>query len=90
MSPDLTNGLFEFVGFIFTLLNIYRIYKDKGYSGIYIPSSIFFTLWGFWNLYYYPSLGQWFSFCGGALLVIGNMIHISLMIYYGRKGFENE
>ena len=83
--PDLVNGLFEGIGGIMVLLNCYRIIKDKEVKGVDIFASIFFTLWGYWNLYYYPLLGQWLSFLGGLFIVIGNTTWVILAVYYTRK-----
>lgn len=72
MSPDLINGCVELVGSVFTWRNAYQLYRDRKVSGVYWPATAFFTLWGFWNLYYYPVLGQWFSLAGGTMLSLGN------------------
>jgi hypothetical protein len=82
MMPDLINGLVELVGAFFTLKNALTLYQAKKLEGVYWPSTLFFTLWGLWNLYFYPALGQWLSFAGGAILVAGNMAWVTLAIYY--------
>ncbi len=83
--PDLINGSFEFLSGFFVLLNCYRVVKDKDVKGVSIITIMFFTLWGFWNLYYYPYLGQWLSFFGGLFIVSTNCLWVGLMIYYTRK-----
>ena len=85
MAPDLINGLFEFGGSIFTWANCWRVKKDGGYAGVFLPGIVFFTSWGAWNLYYYPSLGQWWSFHGGLSIMLANIVWILLMLKYGRK-----
>lgn len=85
ISPDLANGLFEFGGSIFTWLNVRQVHRDRGYAGIYLPGIVFFTSWGVWNLYYYPHLGQWWSFTGGLSIVTANCFWIGSMVYWGRK-----
>lgn len=82
---DAINGLFEFIGSILTWMNVTRTYKDKGYAGIYLPSVVFFSSWGIWNLYFYPHLNQWLSFLGGCSLVIANLLWVGMMYYYGHK-----
>lgn len=42
----------------------------------------FFAIWGGWNLYYYPSLGQWASFMGGVVIVTTNIIWLLLALHY--------
>ena len=85
MTPDVVNGLFEFAGSIFTWMNCWRVHKDRGYAGLYLPGIVFFFLWGVWNLYYYPLLGQLWSFLGGVSIVLANLIWIALMVAYGKK-----
>ena len=85
MVADLVNGLFEFFGSIALWLNVRQVYRDKGYSGVTSLATAFFVLWGYWNLYYYPSLGQWWSFAGGCSIVTANTIWLYLMFYYGKK-----
>ena len=49
------------------------------------PIQAFFTSWGVWNLYYYPTLHQWASFVGGIFLVLGNGTWVIMAAYYERK-----
>ena len=82
---DLTNGLFELIGSIFLFVNVFRLWIDKKIRGLYWPFSIFFTLWGFWNLYYYPTIGQMFSFVGGIFMSVANLAWIYLAIKYRKN-----
>ena len=43
---------------------------------------VFMLAWGLWNLYYYPSLGQWGSFFGGLSVAAANITWIALIFYY--------
>lgn len=83
--PDLINGSFETLGGLFLLHNCFRLYKDKEVKGITLSACAFFTSWGYWNLWYYPHLNQWFSFTGGLLIVAANTWWIVMAIYYSRK-----
>lgn len=84
-SVDRINGLFELIGGLICFLNVRQLYKDKRTVGIYWPTQAFFASWGFWNLYYYPSLNQWNSFWGGVLLAIGNTTWVIMSKYYEVK-----
>ncbi len=84
MNPDIINGIFESVGGFFIGGSIIKLYKDKMVRGIHWPHPTFFTAWGLWNLYYYPSLEQWFSFYGGVFLVVTNAIWLGQIFYYRR------
>jgi hypothetical protein len=82
MTNDLFNGLFEAIGGLMLWKNVAAIYRDKCVKGVYVPATIFFMAWGVWNLWYYPSLGQWFSFSGGLVIVSANLVWVVLALYY--------
>jgi hypothetical protein len=82
---DIINGAFELSGSYFCWRNVYQIYKEKRTMGVYIPTWMFFTSWGIWNLYYYPSLDQMFSFFGGISLVLANLVWVVLAVIYKRR-----
>jgi hypothetical protein len=83
MTPDLINGALEFLGGCFVLISVHKLWKDKRVAGISWMHVAFFSLWGVWNLYYYPSLDQWFSFAGGLFIVLVNTIYVGLLLFYG-------
>lgn len=86
MTPDIVNGLFEFAGGVFILNHCRVLYRAKKVNGVSIISTIFFLAWGLWNLFYYPSLQQWFSFYGGIFLASSNILWISMMLHYSNIG----
>jgi hypothetical protein len=83
--PDLINSGFEFFAGVFLILNIRRIVRDKSVKGVSVWPVAYFSLFGLWNMYYYPFLEQWASFCSGLLVVLVNTIWVGLAIYYSRK-----
>lgn len=85
MSPDLINGLFEFAGSFMLWANVMRLYRDKRTHGVTWYATGFFMVWGYWNLYFYPSVECWWSFYGGLSLVIANTIWLGQMLYYRRS-----
>ena len=89
MIQDITNACFELLATPFILLSIRRLYREKVVRGVSWVHIAFFSLWGVWNLYYYPHLGQWYSFVGGIGIVIFNSIWVGMMIRYS-KGGKNE
>lgn len=82
MISDYINGSFELFAGLFALVNCLRLAKDKQVKGVSPLATGFFCSWGAWNLYYYPSLGQWASFAGGLLIFLINFIWVCQMIYY--------
>ena len=85
MSPDILNGLFEFSGTLFVLLNVRTIYRAKKLVGFNPSVLVFFTSWGFWNLFYYPHLGQIFSAIASGALCAANLTYTILAIKYREK-----
>ena len=84
--PDLINASFEFFCGFFILNHCRVILKDKSVKGVSIISTIFFTLWGFWNCFYYPYLDQYLSFIGGIVIAFANAFYVYLLIKY----YKNE
>lgn len=82
---DLVNALFEGIGGFIILLNIFKIHKDKEIKGFHWVVLLFFTSWGYWNLFYYPHLGQYLSFICGVGVVLSNTIYLSMVLYYTHK-----
>jgi hypothetical protein len=82
---DLINSLFE--GFAaFAVGNHCRvILKHREAKGMSILSTVFFTAWGFWNMYYYPVLGQMFSFWAGAAVCAANAWYVYLLVKFRTK-----
>lgn len=82
ITPDLINGIFEATGAFFIALSIRKLYQDNVVRGVSWVHVAFFAAWGFWNLYYYPALDQWFSFWGGVGIVTTNTALVIMMLYY--------
>jgi hypothetical protein len=82
---DTINSLFEIsAGFIFWF-NIVEITIDKQVKGISFCACIYFLIWAYWNIYYYFSIGQTYSFWGAVFLAMPNTIWILLVMKYKRK-----
>lgn len=85
MLNDTVNGIFESCGAFFILQSVIKLHRDKVVRGVSWIHSSFFAAWGYWNLYYYPSLDQWFSFWGGIGIVTTNTIWLMQIVYYEHK-----
>lgn len=90
MTPDLVNGTFELAGAGMLWRNVFQLHRDKEVRGVAIGPTAFFFAWGCWNLYYYPTLGQVWSFVGGACLTLANLVWVSQMIYYRRRAWRSQ
>lgn len=82
---DIINGGFELVAGFLLWINVWRLYHDKKVRGVAILPTSFFAAWGYWNLYFYPSLNCWYSFIGGALVVLANTVWVGQMVYYRKR-----
>ena len=85
MTPDCVNAAFEIAGSVAVWCNFAAILKDRGYAGTRVPMMMFFTSWGFWNLYFYAHLLQWASLVASLALTGGNVAVVAAMFYFGRK-----
>lgn len=86
--PDLINGLFELFGGMLILINIRQVLHDRMVRGVHWLPLSFFTAWGFWNIFFYWNLGQYFSWMGGIVMVVLNTWWLCLLIYF--KKFPND
>jgi hypothetical protein len=86
LSADQINALLEVGGGLFVLGHCRAVWRDRQVKGVSIIATVFFLVWGIWNLYYYPSLGQWHSFAGGVFLTLANLLWVSLLIRFRHGG----
>jgi hypothetical protein len=80
--PDIINGTFEASGGFFILQSVLKLYRDKIVRGVHWLPIVFFSTWGYWNLYYYPHLSQWVSFWGSLGITAVNTVWASQILYY--------
>lgn len=80
--PDLFNALFEIGGCFAVFLSVRRLYIDRSVKGVSPWTSVFFTSWGFYNLFYYPHLSQWLSFGGCFLTTFMNAAWLILYLVF--------
>lgn len=85
MVADNVNGMFEVVGGLFVAANVLRLYRDKKVRGVSRIATAFFVVWGYWNLYYYAAIGQWWSQAGALSAALVNSVWLGQMVYYTRK-----
>jgi len=82
MSLDLINGLFEFGGALVILKSCYLCFKEKMVHGVSVLATSWFLAWSIYNLFFYPSLGQNFSFIAACLVVFSQTLYVWLLVYY--------
>jgi hypothetical protein len=89
MNDDFINGVFQALAAVMVLNNVRALHRDREVRGVSIASTVFFFVYGIWNLRYYPLLGQWWSFAGGVLVTLANCLCVGMMIYYTYFKFES-
>ena len=86
VTPDHINACFELGGACLIWCNVLALYRAKRVQGVTPWVFWFYSLWGLWNCYFYPSLGQMLSFYAGAGTTLGNLTWCTLAwVYRPRK-----
>jgi uncharacterized membrane protein len=85
LSPDMINGCFELVSALIAGANIKALLRDKEVQGFNPLTLLPFTLWGYWNLYFYAHLEQWWSWWGSLGMVFVNTTYLLLCYYYKKE-----
>ena len=85
MKQDIVNGIFELGGALVSSLHVRRIVVDKSVSGVSWIAVLFFTAWGYWNVYYYPAIEQPFSGSCAVVLAMMNTVYLAMLIRYDRR-----
>lgn len=84
--PDAINATFEGGGACLLCLNVRRLYLDKRLAGVALAPTVWFNVWGAWNLYYYASLSQFASWSAGIAVFVVNTTWVGLAVRYRRAG----
>lgn len=90
IDKDFVNGSFELLAGFFVLNHCRVLRLHKQARGVSLTSVCFFTLWGLWNLYYYPALNQPLSFYGSLFVVAANALYVGMMVRYCRADVPDE
>ena len=88
-TTDFINAIFEGGGACLLLLNVRRLYLDKRLAGVALAPTIWFNVWGAWNLFYYFQLRQFASWSAGIGVFLVNTAWVSLALYYTVKSSRN-
>lgn len=65
MNLDLINSILIMTAGGFIAVSVVKLYKDKLVHGVSPIHVGFFTVYGFWHIYFFSSLDQWWSVAGG-------------------------
>lgn len=82
MKPDHINALFEAGAACWLCLNVRQLWRDKKLSGVHLLPTVWFNVWGAWNLYYYDAIGQPLSWLAGIAVFLVNSAWVLLAIWF--------
>lgn len=85
VSPDIITGLLEGTGALLTMGNVLKLYKQKEVKGVSLAPAVFFTGWGWWNIYFFYSLSQHYALLGAGLMAIVNTVWLGMALCYRRS-----
>ncbi len=80
MDIDNVNAAFEVAGSLVVWLNVRQLLRDRKVAGVHWGVTGFYLFWGIFNLYFYGSLGYWWSFGGQVAMLSGNVAWLALVI----------
>lgn len=79
---DVINSWFEWAGSLFIAASIVQVLHDKQVYGISWLTILFFSVWGYWNLYYYRAVSHMRSLIAAGFLALTNSVYLGLLLYY--------
>jgi hypothetical protein len=82
LTNDMINGALEFGGSLFLFRNCWMLYEDKVVKGVSPWATFYFFSWAVWNLFFYPSLNQYWSWIGGMCIGLSQFVWIVLALWY--------
>jgi hypothetical protein len=85
VTPDIVNAVFEGGGAVLLCANIRRLYCDKRLAGVSLVPTVWWNIWGVWNVYFYHAIGTPLSFFAGIGVLVANTVWVALALYYARR-----
>lgn len=81
LQPDQINAIISVTGSGFLWANVYSLYKEREVKGVHWGSVAYFTALGFWNLFFYSTLNQWYSALAGVSGVGANIVWLGMALW---------
>jgi len=86
--PDVVQGIFQLSAGGFVSLSVWQLHRDKIVRGVSYKHVAFFSVFGFWNLFFFSNYDLWFSFWGSLGVVSMNTIWLCQILYYRIKEYQ--
>lgn len=81
---DATVGVLNFVGGLFVLLSVRRVLIDRRVAGVSVSAAAFYVFWSSAMLVLFWSVSCWWSFLGGAFVMVANAAYLILLLRFSR------
>lgn len=85
LLSDMMMGLIQVTSAGFLGVSVLQLFRKKYVSGVSAVTVSFWVAWGLWDLYYFPSLHQWWAFGGGVVVTMMNALYVSLILLYNYR-----
>ncbi len=85
LLSDITMGLIQVISAGFLSKSVWMLYQAKIVRGVSAVTVAFWVAWGLWDLYYFPSLNQWWAFSGGVIVTLMNALYVGLIVRYNYR-----
>lgn len=82
MTPDHINAGFEIAAALIVWLNVRQVLRDRKVHGVHWAPILLFSVWGVWNAWYYPSLGQTWSGAAAVFVALANTTWLIYVLAY--------
>jgi cation transport ATPase len=82
LTMDQANACLEMGGAFLRTLDCIKLFQDKRFSGGHLGTALYFLGWGVFNVFFYPSLNQVWSFWAAIVLMVMNGLWFVMALYY--------
>jgi hypothetical protein len=81
---DAVNAVFELGGAMVLTRNVRALWRDRRIAGVTLLPTLWFQLFGAWNLYFYYQIGQRLSSVAGMSVFAVNTAWLLLALWFTR------
>lgn len=82
LTMDQANAALEMGGAFLRTLDCIKLFQHKRFVGGHLGTALYFLLWGVFNVFFYPSLNQVWSFWAALALMVINGLWFVMAVYY--------
>lgn len=79
MIADYITASFSVIGMLVIIRSIVLLSKQRMVRGVSLWQAEFFATWSVWNLFFYHSLGLWWSWYGAVGIAVTNVTWVCML-----------